>query len=535
VQKLQIDTLLNDLEHNLPAVAKILSKYGDRSVHNYVKTFPQNTATPIQSSDDLIQFACDYTRTLLGSETANALEKRLQQNPCILTANHHGVDYLSIFIQSNLIYGFDELIAALNSNSTEKHVIPIFACGGVSLDNPTYARGIILSRRKGSPDSLRKSPVKINIFSEKKRHSLVSSVSSFDSQMIKNSVQRVKKLGQQKVISDIETDTICNVLEEEYLSPKVLEQTSYSDQAVLLNQRLWKRMFTEDIREKTPELVFLEIEKIAAKLLEKDLVNPESFMHRIFFDETLRSEIFKNLNQEEGCWDLEKLETLSSPQIDKDERKKLRNKSGTIFFWGVDSKEKRVQLNLVREQDQLYLKGYSHVGEEILIAFQEVSLIDALQSGKIIPSLFTFFTIIAFARGMRCFGGFWQADYLPIMKKGIIKSLKTIPDYRQWAEKIESVPTRNYITGKTFIIAHYPNEQPQPAGVIEILTKGGLTLEDLKKLQELSVKEANLFGILDIYNNFLSSQDRDPHWIDSMHNIILDSLEEKLVHIRFNE
>ena len=57
-------------------------------------------------------------------------------------------------------------------------------------------------------------------------------------------------------------ETVATILREDYQDSAVMKLESYSRQAVVLNNRIWKRCFSEP--EQAPELIYLELEKIAS-------------------------------------------------------------------------------------------------------------------------------------------------------------------------------------------------------------------------------------------------------------------------------
>ncbi|MGK5093075.1 hypothetical protein WDW89_13795 [Deltaproteobacteria bacterium TL4] len=529
-----IQKVLTTVENHLPGVSKILNEYGHLTLGEYIQTFSHNTALPVQPRDDLIRVACVYAKRLLGEQTSDALKKRLETTPSILTANHHGPNFLSLFVQSDLIYSLAEVSNA-GYSTLQNRVIPVFAYGSISLNNPSYPKGIILSRKKENKDLADTfgSSLKINVYPDKNKHTLVCTAAPFDRDMVQHALSRVKYLSRQQDISAQEAHVLNHILNEEYLSNDVLTQDSYSDQSVILNHRLWKRLFSNPVRALMPEMVYLEMEKIVGMLLEEDLRNQDSLAYRIFFDPDLRTQLLDIVDQKEGlCWNISKLKALLNSALSEKERQALLEKSGTVFFWGIDAKGRRIHLVLVKEQGDLFLKGMDDSRHEFKFPFTPEKLIEGLRNKKIIPGLFTTFMVVAFARAYRCFGGFWQITYLPLMQSGLVAALQATKGYAAWAEQIATVPTANYVTGKSVAVACYSNGSIRPAGLIELSLKDGLKQQDLDKISSLTVKEANLYGMLEIYDSFIKKDEKEQKLLNSLALGISEYLGDKLIQVQ---
>lgn len=241
--------------HKITSLIDVLSTYGSLPLRDYIKVFRENPAPHLQDRDDLVKVCAEYAERLLGPKTAEALARRLTETPVILTANHHGVDFLPMYVQSSLLFTLGSVPPPDSNPSTT--VAPVFAYGSVSLNNATNPRGILLSRRQAekstdSPEKARHG-IRINIFPDNQKNIMVSMAPPFARDMVERALKRATSLHAQQVISAREYEALRTILAEEYLNKEVLAQSCYSDQAVLLNHRLWKRFFAPELGREMPE------------------------------------------------------------------------------------------------------------------------------------------------------------------------------------------------------------------------------------------------------------------------------------------
>jgi hypothetical protein len=288
-----------------------------------------------------------------------------------------------------------------------------------------------------------------------------------------------------------------------YSTEDVLLCSTYTDQSVIINRLLWKMFFDDKYDVCLPEMACFEIEKIVSELLKLDMDNKNSLIYRIFFENTLRSKLLQKLNGKYGCWDLNKLVQLldCKDKNDKDQhnsRKSLIAGSGTSFFWGIDHKKRRIPLALKYISNELFLIGVSDSGEEYKLLFNSQTICDAINSEKLLPSLFTCFCVISFARGYTCYGGFMQADYLSDMRDGLSSALKK-SGLTDWADIVSSQKTDNYCTGPHFILKRHLNNKLYPAGGIDLIANGGLTNKNIEFIKNISLRHAYYLSLPEIY------------------------------------
>ena len=461
-----IDTCFKNISLQLPVVSRTLSEYGSSTVDEYAKKTLTSSKESYQDKSDLVEVIIQYVTPLLGISIANRVAETLIKKPTVLTSNHHGVDYFAQSVQGSLVFGLSsESSYSAQGDSTQNYAIPVFACGNIPLNNLTYPRGALIY-----PDISENNasfPVKIPLFPDRLKRTTVSKSPALNEQMIQRMQNRIVRM--QTTSSDncnTLLQTLLEILEQEYRQEAVLSLNCYSDQSVILNQRLWQRMFAEKVS--APPLVYLELEKIASRLLEHDLKNSGSLAYLLFFEPKALSRLHSELKPIKG--------------------------SGTFLFWGIDNTGCRVSLFYDKSLNSL--TGVSERGDRFTVSVEPAEIYQSIQDGRLLPSLFTSFLVIAFARGITCAGGYYQAEYLPQMQQAVVNALRINPEWTAIAEMVKNVNSKAYLSGMQLVMSQYKNTLV-PSGPVEIIAAGGLTLIDIERLRLITVKQAHTASILD--------------------------------------
>ena len=515
------ENYLDIICENSPVVSKTISEYGHLQLGKYLKCIEADFRTNFQKIDDLADIVYSYANRFFGPYIASKASSDFRLNPVALTANHHGVDYFAQSVQGSMLFALSK-INGMKNRST----VPIFSCGNVPLDNLTYPMGMLLYHANGARSHTL--PRKLSIFSNSFRRAMVSVSSPFTDEMIIRAKKKVDKMVEENEISLKHASCLHQIFDEEYLSSAVIRLSSYSQQSVVLNHRIWKRLFKESAT--TPEMIYLELEEITRRLLILDLFNPDSLAWRVFFDCDLRNEVIEKLNGKKACWSVnylvKRLKIAKTPSIEKESL----NGCGTIFFWGINSNGRRIPLYL--DTDKLgksILRGVDDRGELYQIPFSFESIILALNQKRLLPSIFTCFLELAFARGVTCIGGYFQAEYLPAMQKGLVSALRRSKKYNQAATAVEKVNTSKYLSGMQTVMVKVKDKELVPAGPVEIIASGGLTEKDLKKMLSLTVKDAHLASLFETVPDVAPYAIKNNQWQKILANEFFDLLGKKIV------
>ena len=504
-----------------PIINHTINEFGDVSLKDYLTELQPNRHDSYQERDDLIGIVYRYTEEILGSAVASRTARGLSENPVVLTANHHGIDYFSHSFQGSLLCS-----VAKNLQAKSQRTVAVFSCANIPLDNATYPQGMLYYLVKA--EQLRALPKKLPVFPNRLRRQLVSSAPAFDKDMINRAKKRLSKMVADGQISSILKDTTNTILSEDYCHPHVMDQSSYSKQAVLVNNLIWKRLFRDETQ--SSEVVPLELEKIVGKVLHLDLQNKNSLISKIMFEPNLRKTVLDELDGAGACWNIGRLKKrMHMSQLNGSDKKKV-NGCGTVFFWGINDAGRRVPLNLVSTggKNAIFI-GIDDHNNSWELAYTSEAILRALNDGRLLPSLFTCFLVLSFARGVKCIGSYFQAEYLPNMQKGLVNALRELPEYYEIASYVEKVDANFYLSGMLAVMTLIEDDMLVPAGPLEIISKGGITADDVDKLLSIKVRDAHFASLLETLPDFVPSMLKTTDWKYRLAKDSLRLLEDKVV------
>ena len=498
-----------------------ITKYGDLPLRQYLHGLDEHQIQGIQSRNDLVEVIHRYTGALLGESLAEKVSKGFMDNPVALTANHHGVDYFAQSVQGSLLFALRKL-----NGCESKAAVPIFSCGNIPLDNLTYPLGLLIYHTNGQGHQT--VPMKLPVFSNSKRRALVSVSVPLSDDMVKRAKSRVVKMSAKHEITQGFAGTVQRMLDDCYASHDILDLSTYSEQSVILNHKIWNRLFVDP--QKVPQAVTLELEEISRQLLVLDLKNPGSLAHSVLFDTPLTAAVIEKLDKSKAVWNQELLRTRLGKMRENTHQEVTSNGCGTMFFWGINNRGRRVPLYLdFDNQHNKMLRGIDDQGIHWELQFTEESIIEALNQKKLLPSIFTCFLVIAFARGVSCIGGYFQAEYLPDMQMGLVHALSEIKGYQKFADNIEQVVTHKYLSGMQTVMLEKKDRGLVPAGPLEIMSSGGLKDQDIEKILALTVKDAHIASLLETIADVARSEICDESWQRILANDCAQLVGESIV------
>ncbi|WP_296055643.1 hypothetical protein [uncultured Amphritea sp.] len=493
------DQLLNAVRYQVPVVDKVLQSAGDCSVSEYLQQVCQISQQSYQPRSDIAEVIYEYVAPLLGEQMADRTATDFLRHPVALTTNHHGVDFFAQSVQGSLLFGLAK--RQVEGVTT----IPVFSCANIPLDNITYPRGALLY----ACDTTEKSwPLRIPLFSNKFRRQLVARVKGLDRSMLQQAGKRIHDLVG-KGGSAVVLETLIRLLETEYLSDDVLLQKGYAAQSVVLNQRIWHRLFCSSAT--MPDLITIELEKLAEGLFLKDLHNSSSLVSLIFAEPLIKA-ICTRLDSVSGCWNQALLEQRWSERGSVEPLK--TSGCGTFCFWGVDERSRRIPLMLSGVSGQLMLCGCDDSGDEYHFSLQPAALSDAIGEGRLLPSVFGCFLVIALARGVTCLGGYYQADYLPQMQAGIVDVLQNHNRSEQ-AKVISASCTDGYLSGMQTIMVDEADTL-LPAGLLEILASGEISVAELELISNISLRDAHYASLAETIADAMPATLRGENWLPQL-------------------
>jgi hypothetical protein len=493
-----VDTYFSLACDHFDVLGRAIRHHGHRSLTEYLNRIQPIPLTAFQSNDDLLDVVFRQVTPRFGEETARRAIEDLERIPLVLTANHHGATYFTQDFQGNLIFALNRI-----RDDGPPRTVPVFACGTVPLDNLTFPLGMLCYDTSDS-DPLG-APKKIPVFSNKLRRQMVSCAKPFDMAMIERARRRSQTLITEGAISASLASAIGTLLVDDYSHPEVVGLPSYTQQATALNNRIWRRLFRT--KRRMPELFTLELEKVAIGLLEKDLTNRASLAHCVMFDSKLRDQVFDRLDGERACWRSEFL--LRRLHADQDAVKNWASTAGcgTMLFWGLDERGRRVPLYLqgVGPRKEM-LCGVDDRGRVYERPYTVNSLLEGLQQNQLLPSIFTSLLTISLARGVVCAGGYFQCEYLPAMQRGLVGAMQAVEGYADVGRRVSQVKTDTYLSGMIAVMRRTEAGHLVPAGPLEVVAGGGVDDEALLKMMALSLKDAHIGALAETIQDLPTSE-----------------------------
>ena len=516
-----MDDYLDTARRLLPIVDRVIGQQGDIRISDYLNTITVKSGPSYQQRDDLIEVIYQYARPLLEESIAKRAAVDFAECPIALTVNHHGVDSFAQSVQGSLIYS----LRAITGESSSQTIL-IFSFGNVPLNNLTYPRGVLLYHV--NPDQLDMMPQKLPVFPVKSTRHMVSVSAPYTASMIQRSFARLDRMVKGGEVSSTLAGPLKEIFQQNYLADDVLNLPSYSRQSVILNNRIWKRLFMNIGT--IPEMVYLEIEKVVGKLLESDLSNPKSLAGYVMFEPRVRNRILDSLDGVRGCWNRKNLDQRLRK---KNPRKQVTQSisCGTVFFWGVDLHGRRIPLNLKSTKaGGRTLCGIDDFGNFWEMPYTFEAIIKGLRENKLLPSLFTCFLVLAFARGVICLGGYYQGEYLPSIQKRVVEVLNKTDRLQDIAQLVSQVPTNRYLSGMLGIMTRIEGKNYLvPSGIAEIISGGGITLDDINKIKTLTMRDAHLAALIETLPDADPKTYAKPGWKKEMAKGCYRLLKAKIV------
>jgi len=505
-----VEACLSSVRNTLPAVNSLLSRFENTKLSDYVKHLGQHKPVAFQHKQDFISEFSRCTEESLGPEIAHTVFEELQEMPHVLTANHHGIDTFAQSTQTNLMFSLRKRI-----DGSPARTVPVLACGSVPLNNLTYPRGLIIYAAVETSGV--GGIIKLPIFPDSYKRKLVSVAAPFTLEMLGRAQARVKKFIQHGKLAHSQQSAL-NMILNDFIDIGQ-NYPDYSSQATVVNQRFWHRLFRNGSCRS--ELVYIELEKIASRLLHKDLFDKSTICHQLMFDPQLRDRLISNLDGQRACWQYDNLlQSCSDTEA-----------AVSSFFWGLDTKGRQFPLCVMPSNTgEEILAGIDSRGQNLNIPFTPDGISKGLNQGSLLPSIFTSYLVISIARGVSCIGGYYQADYLPVMQKAVENTLSSKSSDTGKAANNDKVDADLYLSGMQ-AVGLVTGNQIRPAGPLEIMASGGLDEEQYEQIGHVNVLQAHIASLYDtIMDTATGSIDYD-RTDQEIARLVYDTVGSKIIKI----
>ena len=434
--------MTNQVDSFLATRPRLLEKYRSAG------TFADHAAdlagglTSKVAADPLTVAIVAEARRILGNDVDHvALERQLVAQPLLSTADHHALLTYDLLFNSNILHGEVSRIVGLPFNV----VLPT---GSIPLINRAYPRGFRFHGRKH------------NFFAHSRRN---CPVFLFDEKLNAD-----RDLGLDSLVPFLERGSISaherSFLECLFFDALEVERANdlatYSDQLTFLNSKLWRHYFAAELRDRLPQLVYLQSNRIVEEVLVAEIADPGSLVAQILFDPAVRRMYLARFDGIQGCWSAD---------------------GGTHFFWGVSASNAKIPLRL--DSGRL-------IGGGSPLPLEPEALIAALRGKRILPAVFFDLLLITFQSGNLNLGGFNQVDYLPQMQAAHVACLERL-GRRDLAALFASRVCDAFICGM-FPFTHASGldliwERNSHDGAFTGTLDGGLTETDLEQVRAASL------------------------------------------------
>jgi hypothetical protein len=465
------DELLALAAASSPSIDRTLRRWGDRSLRDLLASFAGVApATPLQPRDDLWAVVQSSLAGYHSDVVAAAVVADLRADPVVPTSNHFGIDTVADSVQGTLLFSLRP------GASRRSPTAVVFGFGSVSMNNFSYPLGLRLY------DSVPHLPQRLPIFPNRLKQVVVAAAPPFDEDMITRARSRLASMDQ---LSSFSTEAADQVLADVFLP--AADATTYAEQSARVNAALWSRTCPErspggaPFRDKfaeggPPRFAQVPVEAVCAQLLQHDLAERGSLLHRLFFDTPVRERLLRRLDGAAACWRL------------------ADDTTGTLFFWGISAKGRRFPLRLVDGR---------LVGGDFSVIWEPGAIMEALEDGRLLPSLLTCFAVLAFARGLGCVGGYYQANYLPVMQAGIVHALGS----GAMADAVARVPADLCLAGLQGLVREMADGSVLPVGPVELGGRGtGIDTA------ALSVRDASLLALTEVLGELVPNDRLPDDW-----------------------
>jgi hypothetical protein len=359
-----------------PILGQILKKFGKETLFEYSKRYSDAKPANVLSErkKEFIDVLTKQTSPILGAECGQRLALQLAGHYIVSTADHLGPLNHPFFLNANMLAGLSQSDAA-GRQMTDWIVL---ACANISLNNSSYPRGIQFHIRKGNELQLKSFP----FFPTALRHAPVYNLPSYTIA----GLEKLKNFLRTGLGGQVPKGNIEEILEL-YAHNDIMGLHHYSDQASLINYRMFKNFFSEDSG--PLNLVYVNQEELTVNLLRRHL-DARTEIHRLIFEPEFRAAALELFEGIPGAFSLMEFR-------------------GTFLFWGYDI-SKAIRMRLTELNGALVSDDGS-----FSVRIDPDSIYEALNQGTLIPSMLLNMLLVGGYYGLKCLGGFSQTSYLTWM------------------------------------------------------------------------------------------------------------------------
>ena len=444
---------LTSLPQQYPAAAALLTEHGDKTLRAYLTQLRLRPLPDILPSEDLLTAVRDYFVPFFGTETAEAAAAILRRCRCLSTANHHHPAFEYMTVQDTILY--DQW---LRLHGERGDVVPFVTCDNPNLLSAEYPRGVLVY-----DCALPEGCLRLPLYPMRLLRACMAAVEGISPAMVENALRRLQQEVRRGALTPSVADAVERYLREIVLSDRVQQHGTLRRQTTAINAMLSQHYFTD----RTPQYLWVSMETLTARLLEKDLWGEGTLLHQLLFCRRLRTVLLRRLEGVSGCW--------------------RGDTGGTHFFWGIDRRAVRFPLRLREEAGAAVLTGRNSLGEEVSVPFTPQALTEALAAENLLPGMLLCFLEIYFLRDFAVLGGYFQPTYLAQMRQGLVQALRELRLFEREAAILES--KADYMTLGLIYLRRQRGAGMLPVSTAELL-ETPISAAEVEAALEIPVAEA---------------------------------------------
>lgn len=388
---------------NKPVLKKTIQDNEGKTLAAYFEHMFVESSFDYERRKDLIGVVANTCSELLGIETAEALTASLENNYFASTADHHGFIGHPFFFNADMC----QSLAAMQRN---QQAVLILSCGSIAMNNSSFPRGLLVHDEKLEERRL-------HFFSTKYRHVPVHAMSAYTKEQESRILKELNSID----LAAAKKDLLKRVISEVCFSTAVMEETSFSHQATIVNNALWKLIPGQE----KVEFIQLEQEEITRRLLLQFHFETETLLWRLLFNPNFRKAFARHFDGITGAFN-------------------TKSKRGSYMFWAL-REGKRIAL----EYDGKHLVSTDGL---LIIPFEAEVIERELKAKRLIPTMALSFIVLSFYYGLRCGGGFSQINYLGEIKRAYMGLLAEMEELDE-NKRVEPIDTE-FFCGEFVMMEH---------------------------------------------------------------------------------
>lgn len=456
-----IEKLEKQVYNKRPILKKILSDFGGLTLSEYAKHYyrpPQYSVDSMRKTEFISTFK-EEVESIFGPQIAESCSNQVSKSYHLANTEHHGPIGTSRQLNNILIAS----LPFLQGNLDEFPNNIILGCSNISFNNWSFPRGFKFhaNSNKGLSENI------ISFFGHAIDALPVYNYKAFTQDSLKNLHKSVYTLWNERYIWKPEYKKINTLIDEIFSDKSVTSESLYTNQSAKINYLLWKKI-SETFHKPLQNLIFVEQERLANRLLLKHHISKKTAIYDLLFNP-------KNLDLITKYFD-----GILCGFSEKDQY-------GTFLFWALPKKGKY--------RTQLWRRGQKLVSpnNEYEIELSPECIKEGIIKGELVPSTLLCFILFSFYYGLRQIGGPNQTTYLTQMKEAYV-NLENELGNSESAKWVQNIPTTDIVPGNPPVLAFVKTQNKEliPATPLDLFLYGDAASFDIfqKASNEITLKDS---------------------------------------------